>query len=226
MAGQAERTLAPTTKHRRGRVTRRQAAALEADSPWRIVKPPIDVESAFAGSTAFPDVAVADIGFGTGDVVAALALAEPKVGVLAIDMHTPGIGDLLARLEEEGIDNVRVIDADARIVLSDWLEPGSLVGVRTFFPDPWPKKRHHSRRLVQSSFVELVASRVRPGGFWHLATDWPDYAEQMVEVITANRQWSGGVIERPGWRPVTRYERRAIVAGRESIDLWFVRVCP
>lgn len=209
----------PTTKHRRGRLTPRQIRGLGSSSPWLIPAQALpDALAAWSGEV------VADIGFGTGEAVAELAREEPGRLVLAIDMHTPGIGDVLARLAEEGLGNVRVVDADAREVLELHVPAGTLAGVRTFFPDPWPKKRHHRRRLIQPSFVETVAAAVQPGGFWHLATDWSDYADAICGILEASPRWRGGVIERPSWRPTTRYERRGELAGRAPIDLWWIRV--
>lgn len=214
----------PTTKHRRGRVTARQAAALTSPSLIRPCPAEIDPADLF-GPSADDRPLVLDIGFGTGAPVAAAALADPHTLVLAVDSHTPGIGDLLAHVEEQRLQNVRVVDGDARDVLSA-LPLACLSGVRTYFPDPWPKTRHHRRRLVQADTASLVASRVRPGGWWHLATDWPDYAEHITDTLGAMPEWVGGVISRPASRPVTRYEQLGVRAGRAAIDLWFERVDP
>lgn len=166
---------------------------------------------------------VLDIGFGTGEPVERSALDEPERSIIAIDLHIPGVGDLVHRIESAKLTNVVVIEADARQVLPA-LPPNGLSGVRTFFPDPWPKKRHHRRRLVNESFTRELARYVQPGGFWHLATDWPDYADQIAAIVTASDLWRGGVIPRPDHRPVTRYERNALAAGRAPIDMWFERV--
>ena len=119
---------------------------------------------------------------------------------------------------------VRVIEGDAVVVLKQMIPPDSLAGVRLYFPDPWPKARHHKRRIVQPEYAALLATLVRPGGFWHLATDIADYAEQMLEVLSTSPEWSGGVIERPGYRPITKYESIAIEAGRPITDLLYTRV--
>jgi tRNA (guanine-N7-)-methyltransferase len=131
------------------------------------------------------------------------------------------VGDLLARIGEDGLACVRVMEADALLVLGRMIEPHSLAGVRTYFPDPWPKSRHHKRRLVQPPILDLVRSRLVPGGTWHLATDWTPYARAMTECFDADGQWVGGVIPRPAWRPETRYERRALHEGRSITDLVF-----
>lgn len=211
--------LLPTTKHRRGRRTARQQAALDRSSPYLLAGPTPDFSIALdAGSPL-----VLDVGFGTGEAVIAYACAEPATRILAVDMHTPGIGDLLASIDELGLSNVYVVEADVRSVLPR-VPTGALAGVRTFFPDPWPKKRHHRRRLIQREFIDTLADRVVVGGMWHIATDWPDYAEHIMSEIGACTRWSGGVVERPESRPVTRFERRGLLAGRSPIDLAYVRL--
>ncbi len=218
-------TLLATTKRRRSRITPRQAEALAAGSDrllHLVGDPPglsVDIGDLFPTGTPL----ILDIGFGTGEPVEILARQEPDSGVIAVDLHTPGIGDLLHRIESGGLDNVVVLEADIRVLLP-LLPAQSLAGVRTFFPDPWPKKRHHRRRLVTSEFASNLAERVIPGGFWHLATDWPDYAEQIASVVPASGLWSGGVIARPEHRPITRYESYAQQSGRTAIDLWFERI--
>ncbi len=209
--------LLPTTKHRRGRRTARQERALADPGPALLSR------ETLAGVMAGDQPIVLDIGFGTGETVVAMAQSDPDTLIVGVDMHTPGIGDLLATVDELGLANVRVIDADVRLIL-DVIPSGRLTGVRTFFPDPWPKKRHHRRRLVTSDFTESLADRTRVGGFWHLATDWAEYAEQINEVVGGCARWVGGRITRPAARPVTRYERRGMAAGRESTDLWFERI--
>ncbi len=164
---------------------------------------------------------VLEIGFGDGAATAAMAAADPGTGVLAIDVHTPGVGELLARVGEAGLSNVRVMEADALGVLSRSIRPTSLHGVRSYFPDPWPKARHHKRRLVQPEVLDLVRTRLAPGGTWHLATDWDEYAEWMQARFDADPFWSGGPIPTPPWRPQTRYERRALRDGRTITDLVF-----
>lgn len=206
-------TLLPTTKHRRGRRTARQERALAAPGEALVSLDTLPSSTLLASD----DPLVLDIGFGSGEAVIAMAEAEPAVAILAVDMHTPGIGDLLASLTERGLTRVHVVDADVRHVL-DVIPAGRLAGVRTFFPDPWPKKRHHRRRLVTTAFAIELARCVAVGGFWHLATDWPEYADAIEEGVAACPAWSGGRIPRPDSRPQTRYERRGLAAGdRKSV---------
>ena len=215
-----ESGLLPTTKHRRGRRTARQEAALASNSAFLL--DPSDVPQLMTESTE----PILDIGFGTGEAVVACAQAHQQTTIVAVDMHTPGIGDLLASIAELDLRNVYVVNADVRDLLTTWLPPACLAGARTFFPDPWPKKRHHRRRLIQRDFATLLADRVRIGGWWHIATDWPDYANHIEFALQPVRSWQGGAIDRPHDRPETRYERRGIAAGRSPIDLWFERVAP
>ena len=158
---------------------------------------------------------VLEIGFGMGEATAVMAAAEPGIDVLAVDVHPAGVAALLRRLEAAELDNVRVVEADAVAVLQA-LPSGSLTQVRVFFPDPWPKKRHHKRRLVRGSFAALVADRLAPHGFLHLATDCADYARHTREVL---RNWEVEQVDRPTTRPVTGFERRAMAAGRQTVDL-------
>jgi tRNA (guanine-N7-)-methyltransferase len=169
---------------------------------------------------------VLEIGSGMGEATIQMAAADPTTGIVAVDVHTPGIGALLAAAESQGLHNVRVCVGDA-IELMDRLEAGSLVGIRAFFPDPWPKVRHHKRRLVQPAFVHRAATLLAPGGTLHLATDIADYAEQMLAVCTAEpllQNTADGFRARPDWRPTTGYERRGLAAGRPSVDLILQRV--
>ena len=179
---------------------------------------PLDVEAAFGRRAPL----LLDLGCGDGEATAALAAAEPHRDVLAVDVHRPGLARLLRRVEEQGLPNVRVAEGDALVVLADMLGPGALDEVRVLFPDPWPKARHHKRRLVTPSFAQLVASRLRPGGRLHVATDWPDYAEQVLEVVGASPDLDGGAVPRPD-RPATRFERRALREGRPVVDVVAVR---
>ena len=148
---------------------------------------------------------IMEIGFGMGEATAQMAADDPGTGILAVDVHTPGQGNLLALADRAGLSNIRVANGDAIILLREMLEPDTLDGLRVYFPDPWPKKRHHKRRLIQPEFLDLVALRLKPGAVIHCATDWEPYAEQMLDVLTAhprfeNTQADGGFSPRPAFR--------------------------
>ena len=167
-----------------------------------------------------------EIGFGMGEGLAETAAAHPENDYLGVEVHTPGVGALLKQIGERGLTNVRIIQHDAVEVLTNMLAPDSLSGVHIFFPDPWHKKRHHKRRLIQSPLVRLLASRIRHGGYIHLATDWQDYAEQMLAVLTAEPLLQNTVTDyapRPDTRPLTKFEQRGIRLGHAVWDLVFRR---
>ena len=169
-----------------------------------------------------------EIGFGNGEALAAMAAAHPENNYLGIEVHRPGVGALLQRIDSAGLTNVRVITADAVEVLTRRIPDQSLAAVYLFFPDPWPKTRHHKRRLVQPAFAAVVQRRLRPGGCWHLATDWEDYARHMLAVLSAdpgfaNAAGAGQFAARPPERPLTRFERRGHRLGHGVWDLEFRR---
>ncbi|MDQ6657427.1 MAG: tRNA (guanosine(46)-N7)-methyltransferase TrmB [Actinomycetota bacterium] len=169
---------------------------------------------------------VIEIGSGMGESTAVMAAARPEVNLLAVEVYKPGVAQTFHHLAKAGIDNVRLLRADAVPVFTDLVAPGSVDEVWLFFPDPWPKTKHHKRRLVTGEFVELVASRLRKGGVLRLATDWEPYAEQMLAACTpvkALRNRHSGWATRPEFRPRTRFERRGLAEGREIFDLEFVR---
>ncbi|WP_248292823.1 tRNA (guanosine(46)-N7)-methyltransferase TrmB [Actinomycetospora sp. TBRC 11914] len=167
-----------------------------------------------------------EIGSGMGETTAALAAAEPEADHVAVEVYPPGLGQLLMRIEAAELTNLRLLRGDAVVVLRDRVAPDSLAGLRVFYPDPWPKRRHHKRRLVQPETVALMASRLRPGATLHLATDVADYADRMREVTDAEPRLEnphGGFAPRPAWRPRTKFETRAEAEGRPSRDLLLVR---
>jgi tRNA (guanine-N7-)-methyltransferase len=169
---------------------------------------------------------VLEIGFGMGETTAQIAAAHPEIDYLGIEVHTPGVGSLLNRIDALGLHNVRVIQHDAVEVLEHMLPPGSLDGVHVFFPDPWPKKRHHKRRLIQRAFVALLASRMKPGAYVHVATDWEDYAQQILEVLSGEQALENtthGFAPRPERRPETKFERRGVALGHRVWDAVFRR---
>ncbi|MFC5266648.1 tRNA (guanosine(46)-N7)-methyltransferase TrmB [Kribbella qitaiheensis] len=170
---------------------------------------------------------VLEIGSGMGYATAQLAAREPEVNHLAAEVYPAGLGQLMLWVEKYELENVRLLHGDALDFLRDHLPPDSLAGVRVFFPDPWPKKRHHKRRLITPKFVGLLASRLAPGGRLHLATDWQHYAERMLEICTAEpllRNEYDGWAPRPDWRPITKFESRAHAEGRICHDLMFTKV--
>jgi tRNA (guanine-N7-)-methyltransferase len=183
---------------------------------------PLNFESVFGRNVP----TVLEIGFGMGETTARIAAESPERNFVGIEVHTPGVGALLRRLEEHGLENVRVIQHDAVEVVRDMIPPASLAGIHVFFPDPWPKKRHHKRRLLQKEFVELLASRLVPGGYLHAATDWEEYAEQILEVfssVESLRNTAANYAERPAWRPQTKFETRGLKLGHGVRDLVFTR---
>jgi tRNA (guanine-N7-)-methyltransferase len=166
---------------------------------------------------------ILEIGSGMGESTAALAAAEPEIDHLAVEVFEPGIAALLMRAEAAQLTNLIVLRGDAVTLLAERVPHASLAGIRIFFPDPWPKRRHHKRRLVQPAFVALAAARLRPGGTLHMATDWADYAEQMRAVADAEPLLVGGETGRPPWRPVTKFEARARADGRDVYDFIYRR---
>ncbi|MEU7024179.1 tRNA (guanosine(46)-N7)-methyltransferase TrmB [Streptomyces sp. NPDC048717] len=213
---------------RRSRVTTSQEEALLKRWPdWGIDidgARVLDLDEMFGGLPV-----VLEIGFGMGEATAQMAAADPGTGILAVDVHTPGQGNLLGLADRNGLTNVRVANGDAIILLREMISPESLAGCRIYFPDPWPKARHHKRRLIQPEFLTLLAPRLAKGGLLHCATDWEPYAEQMLEVLTAhpdfeNSQADGGYAPRPGFRPLTRFEGQGLDKGHVVHDLLFHRV--
>ena len=206
----------------------RQLAAWEKHHErWVIPDDALD-DPRFAWSSWFGREAplIVEIGSGVGEATTALAAARPDHDILAFEVWRPGVADTLARLADAGADNVRICGVDAVWSMEHRIAPGSLRELWTFFPDPWHKKRHHKRRLVTPRFAALAATRLEPGGVWRLATDWADYARQMAEVLDAEPSLSGGVVERWHERPVTRFERKGIAAGRSITDLRYQRLSP
>ncbi|HET6566219.1 MAG TPA: tRNA (guanosine(46)-N7)-methyltransferase TrmB [Xanthomonadales bacterium] len=171
---------------------------------------------------------ILEIGFGNGDATWQMAQQNPNENYLGVEVHKPGVGHLLLQLEKQGISNVRVACEDGVEFLKKRIAAASLEGLRLYFPDPWPKKRHHKRRIVQPGFIALLADRLAAGGILHFATDWQNYAEHMLEVLQANPAFenlseTGGYCPRPAWRPLTKYEKRGERLGHEVYDLLFLR---
>lgn len=217
---------------REGRITRAQEQALESAWPefgLEYQNTPLNLDEVF-GATQRPRTF--EIGFGDGEALIALAQRFPEQDFIGIEVHRPGVGHLLMRVQKLGLKNVRVINHDAVDVFENMLNPASLDRVNIYFPDPWPKKRHHKRRIIQMPFLELVASRLKPAGLLHLATDWKPYAEHMLETLNACALFSntveGAAIEldqacvpRPDVRPLTKFELRGQRKGHGVWDLVF-----
>ena len=209
-----------TFKPRRSRITKSQQHAV--DNPQALLT---DFQYEFLNWPHPPTPLYLDIGFGNGASTLGFARQEPDSAFLAVDVHTPGVGDLLSELHKQEITNVRVMETDALAVLENMIRPGSLSGIYTLFPDPWQKARHHKRRIVQQGILDLMHSRLTPGGFWHIATDWAHYAQAIDDMFAQpeNRtMWSGGKVDRPD-RALTRYEARAINERRIVSDFRFAK---
>ena len=221
----AERRSIRSYVLRQGRVTEAQARAVERLMPTYGIAfspAPLDLDTVFGR----PAPKILEIGFGMGETTATIAQAHPDTDYLGIEVHLPGVGALLRRVESLGLTNVRVIRHDAVDVLGKMIAPASLDGVHVFFPDPWPKKRHHKRRLLQPAFVHLLATRMKPGAYLHAATDWEDYAIQMLDALTAEpllTNTATGFAPRPESRPPTRFETRGARLGHGVWDLVFRR---
>lgn len=183
---------------------------------------PLDLEAAFGRSAP----RIVEIGFGMGETTASIAATRPECDFLAIEVHGPGVGNLCKRIAEDGLRNLRIIQHDAVEVLRDMIGIGELAGAHIFFPDPWHKKRHHKRRIVQPGFVALLAQRLAPGGYLHCATDWEEYAQWMLEVLSGEPLLENtveGFAPRPQHRPLTKFESRGIRLGHGVRDLMFRR---
>ncbi|MDA8108380.1 MAG: tRNA (guanosine(46)-N7)-methyltransferase TrmB [Betaproteobacteria bacterium] len=210
---------------RQGRITPAQQRACDELYPRYGIPysaAPVDAQALFGRSAPL----VLEIGSGMGETTAAIARAHPGTDYLAVEVHGPGIGSLLRRIEAERLPNLRVVRHDALDVLEHMIADGALAGIYLFFPDPWPKKRHHKRRIVQPAFAALAARKLAPGGILHAATDWQDYAEQMLAVLGAEpllENTAAGFAPRPEHRPLTKFERRGLGLGHAVWDLVFRR---
>jgi tRNA (guanine-N7-)-methyltransferase len=173
----------------------------------------------------FPDSkrVIMEIGFGMGEATAQIAAADPTTGYLAVEVHRPGIGKLLLRIEEGELKNLRTIEGDAFEVFEQMIVDSSLDGVHLFFPDPWPKARHFKRRIVNQEFIASVATKLKPGAFFHIATDWHPYAQWIAEEFTKQSFFTGGEVERPDWRPLTRFEDQGINKDHPVADFRFIK---
>ncbi len=210
---------------RQGRLSPAQARALEQWLP-RLGLPyapkTLDFTAAFGRSTP----TILEIGFGMGETTAHIAAQQPETNFLGIEVHTPGVGALLKRAAELNLQNLRVVQHDAVDVVRHMIPAACLAGVHVFFPDPWPKKRHHKRRLLQAPFVRLLAERLAPEGYVHVATDWQDYAEEVLATLRAEPLLVNTATDfapRPSYRPLTKFEQRGLALGHGVWDLVFRR---
>jgi tRNA (guanine-N7-)-methyltransferase len=212
---------------RQGRLTKGQARALETVFPkFGITYQPelLDLSSQFGRSNSKK---ILEIGFGMGETTAKIAQTLPECDFLAAEVHTPGVGALLKLIDELALTNVRVIQHDVVEVLQSMVADASLDGVHIFFPDPWHKKRHHKRRLIQAEFVKLLCSKLKVGGYIHVATDWQEYAEWVLDVLSAEpllKNTAKDYAEKPVYRPLTKFENRGIKLGHDVWDMVFKRV--
>ena len=217
-----EQSSIRTYRLRGSRITGPQQSAL--DKYWAAYG--IEYSTEFLTITSlFPtaEQVVLEIGFGMGEATALIARDFPNTGFLAVEVHKPGIGKLMARVEELALSNIRIIEGDAHPIITTMIPDKSVDGVHLFFPDPWPKKRHNKRRIVNAEFLALIHPKIKDGGFFHIATDWVPYAEYIEEVFAASPLFTGGVVERPEWRPVTRFEGQGITKDHQVTDLRYTK---
>ena len=210
---------------RAGRMGPGQARALQELGP-RFVVPYSAQTLNFTEVFGRQAPVVLEIGFGMGDATAAIAQRLPGLDFLGVEVHTPGVGALLRKIGEQSLNNIRIVQHDAVEVLSAMVPKASLAGVHLFFPDPWHKKRHHKRRLLQAPFVAQLAGHIERGGYLHCATDWEPYAQQMLQVLTAEpllENTAFGYASKPDYRPLTKFEARGLRLGHRVWDLIFVR---
>jgi tRNA (guanine-N7-)-methyltransferase len=210
---------------RQGRVTIAQQRAIDMSLP-RFGIPysaqPINLAQTFGR----PAPKILEIGFGMGDSTATIAQAHPENDYLALEVHTPGVGNLLKLIDAQQLTNIRIMQHDAVEVLRDMIGDSSLDGVHIFFPDPWHKARHNKRRLIQAPFIAQLVQKLKPDGYIHVATDWQDYAEQVLAVLSAEPQlWNTATdyAPRPAYRPLTKFEQRGLKLGHGVWDLIFTR---
>lgn len=209
---------------RQGRMSPAQQRACDELYPRYGVTPssPLDFRALFGNASPV----VLEIGFGMGETTAAIAAMQPDVNFLGVEMHQPGVGALLRRIEGQQLTNVRVLRHDAVDVVERMIPAASLCGIHVYFPDPWPKKRHHKRRLLQPAFVHALAVTLARGGYLHVATDWAPYADEILPTLAAEpllANTADGFAPQPAWRPLTKFEQRGLARGHPVFDLLFTR---
>ncbi len=204
------------------RMTRAQSLAMSQS--WDKYSVEINKELDLNQIFVDKDEVILEIGSGMGEATAAIAQANPQTGYVAVEMHTPGLAALLILINQLELKNVRLIREDATYLLANFIPDNSLDGIHLLFPDPWPKNRQHKRRIVQGEFVELIANKLKQGGFIHLATDWQPYADWIKARFAASTRFKGGVVERPTWRVLSKFEGQGLKKGHTVTDFRYERV--
>ena len=199
---------------------RQAKTALQAIHGIEFKQELIDLQQIFPTSQSI----IMEIGFGMGEATAIIAKNHPNNGYIAVDVHPPGIGKLLARIVENDLTNLKVIEDDVHVVMQHMIPDQALDGIHLYFPDPWPKKKHNKRRIVNEGFLQLIHPKIKTGGFIHIATDWVPYAESIKEVFAGSTLFTGGVIDKPEWRPVTRFEGQGIDKDHAVNDMLYTKV--
>ena len=218
-----ERPSVRSYRIRGSRITdaqREAKTALQAIHGIEFKQELIDLTAIFPRS----EKVIMEIGFGMGEATALIAKNHPNNGYIAVDVHPPGIGKLLARIVENDLTNLKIIEDDVHVVLQHMIVDESLDGIHLYFPDPWPKKKHNKRRIVNEGFLQLIHPKIKKGGFIHIATDWVPYAMSIQEVFAASTLFVGGVIDKPEWRPVTRFEGQGIDKDHAVNDMLYTKV--
>ena len=218
-----ERPTVRSYRIRRSRITdaqREARGALQAGHGIEFKQELIDLTAIFPRS----EKVIMEIGFGMGEATALIAKNHPNNGYIAVDVHPPGVGKLLARIVENDLTNIKVIEDDANVVLQYMIPDESLDGIHLYFPDPWPKTKHNKRRIVNEGFLQLIHPKIKKGGFIHIATDWVPYAISIQEVFAVSPLFAGGVIDKPEWRPVTRFEEQGIDKDHAVNDMLYTKV--
>ena len=207
---------------RGNRMTRAQTLAM--NSHWD--KYAISVDNNLLITEIFPDKSqtILEIGSGMGEATAQIALNNLNTGYVAVEMHKPGLAALLLLIMEKQITNIKMIREDATYLLANFIPDGSLDGIYLLFPDPWPKNRQHKRRIVQDDFIELIARKLKPKGFIHIATDWQPYAQWIKTKFDNNSQFSGGIVARPSWRVLSKFEGQGLKKGHTVTDFRYEKI--
>ena len=206
---------------RGNRMTRAQTLAMSQS--WDLYA--IEIKSELILNQIFPEKTkvIMEIGSGMGEATAQIAKANPEVGYVAVEMHSPGLAALLILINQMELENIKLIREDATYLLANHIPDNSLDGIHLLFPDPWPKNRQHKRRMVQSEFIEMVGRKLKPGGFIHIATDWQPYADWIKVRFDKSGSFSGGVVDRPSWRVLSKFEGQGLRKGHQVTDFKYIK---